>query len=280
VVGELTGLTDSEATIEGRRGPVVVPLAAIVIARPVAADRRQILDLEVIAGRGWRAREIAEFDGWLLRADRGWTGRANSVLPAGTPSRPLAAMLDAARSFYTQRNLPLQIQLPLPARGPLAAELAQRGWPVQRPAVVLTRKLERTDPAWPVALTSQPSGSWLAAYHYRGGVLPDHAVELLVRHDQVRFATATVEGQVAGIARGAVDDGWLGITAVEVGPEQRRRGVAVAMIASLQSWASTLPADHCYVQVDVDNQPALALYRRLGFTEHHRYHYRTDPEVG
>jgi N-acetylglutamate synthase len=36
-------------------------------------------------------------------------------------------------------------------------------------------------------------------------------------------------------------------------------------------------AHSCLLQVSDDNVPALALYARMGFTEHHRYHYRPAP---
>ncbi|HWF54955.1 MAG TPA: hypothetical protein VG223_10025 [Solirubrobacteraceae bacterium] len=36
-------------------------------------------------------------------------------------------------------------------------------------------------------------------------------------------------------------------------------------------------AAHAYLQVEADNDPALALYGRLGFTESHRYRHRVAP---
>src|SRR6185437_12766765 len=116
LVGELTAVDPDSVTVATRRGPVTVDRSAVLVLKPVAASRREVLELERISRRGWRAAEQAELDGWLLFADRGWTGRANSVLPLRSPARPLPELLDAARRYYAARGLPLQIQLPLPAR--------------------------------------------------------------------------------------------------------------------------------------------------------------------
>lgn len=281
VVGELIALAEDTATVSSRRGPVTVQRGDIALVRAVAANRGEILELERISRRGWRAREVVDLDGWELHADRGWTGRANSVLPLRTPGRPVAELVAAAGRFFADRGLPLQIQLPLPARGLLDAELAGRCWTLERPTIMLTRALpvppaeDRGD----VSLSTEPSPRWLAAYHYRGEELPPHAVELLTRHDSVRFAAVVRHGELVGIARGAVDEGWLGVTAVEVSPEHRRSGVATELMLALQSWGYGAGASRCYLQVEAGNSAAVALYQRLGFTEHHRYHYRIEPST-
>ncbi len=290
VVGELVSLTPTTAIVTASGGPVTVARADIVAARAVAPHRRQILELERISRRGWRAAEVLELDGWLLHADQGWTGRANSILPLGTARRPLSGLLAEAGRFYADRGLPLQVQLPLPARGLLDAELAGRCWSIARPTVMLTAPLAGPGGAMPgagppagpaavdqVTLDPVPSAGWLAGYHYRGGSLPEHAERLLTRHERVRFATASRRGETIGIARGTVDEGWLGVTAVEVAAEHRRRGVAGALMQALRDWALDEGATQCYLQVDADNTAALACYQRLGFTEHHRYHYRIAP---
>jgi len=42
------------------------------------------------------------------------------------------------------------------------------------------------------------------------------------------LAQIGVDGQVVAIGRGVVDDGWLGLSAIAVGPPFRRRGLAQA----------------------------------------------------
>ena len=52
-----------------------------------------------------------------------------------------------------------------------------------------------------------------------------------------------------------------------VHPDQHRRGVATALLADALTWMQRWRADRVLVNTHVDNEPALALYRRLGFVD-------------
>lgn len=278
VVGVLLGLDQDWAEVRGRSGVQRVARAGIVAARLVAPDRRSILDLETVMAAGWRAAETADLDGWLLRHDAGWTRRANSALPLRTSSLPFPELLDAVTAFYAERGLAPRIQLPLPARGLIDAELARRCWQIEAPVAVLTRELPtQVQDRPPVTISATLEDAWRAGYHARDGLLPPQAQALLERHPEVAFAHVAEQGRTLGIARGTVDSEWLGITALEVAADARRRGIATALVARLEAWGFAAGARRAYLQVEIDNSPALALYRGLGYTEHHRYHYRRPP---
>jgi GNAT superfamily N-acetyltransferase len=286
VVGELVSADAATLVVLGRSGPVEIVRDSVVTARPVAPDRRRILELEGIAARAWPADDAEMLDGWLLRATGGWTRRANSALPLGTSTRPVADQLADTEGFYRARGLRPAIQIPLPARGLLDAELAQRCWVVDGAATVLTRRLPATpEPAGRRSVTEEPSiqldvrptDRWQAGYHARDGVLLPAALELLARGGRVRFASVQVDGRTAGIARGVVDSGWLGLSALEVDPAHRRRGLATALMAALEAWGLGEGAAQAYLQVEQANAAALALYLGQGYAEHHRYHFRLAP---
>ena len=78
--------------------------------------------------------------------------------------------------------------------------------------------------------------------------------------------------------RSSVDDGGGGFTAFEFDPGHRRRGLAGHVLRELLRWAAERGATSAYLQVALENEAALALYHRLGFAPHHRYHYRTAPD--
>ena len=93
-LGELTELTDTHLTVNTASGPVRVPLGEVHRAKLVPAPRRaaarQITALELAADEAWPAPVRERLGDWWLRAADGWTGRANSLLPAGSPGMPVA----------------------------------------------------------------------------------------------------------------------------------------------------------------------------------------------
>jgi GNAT superfamily N-acetyltransferase len=281
VVGDLVGLDSQTAVVETRRGPVEVPLDRVALARLVTPSTADELALEAVAARGLRPADQERLGGWILRANGGFTHRANSVLPLRQPELPLDEVLAVAHRWYTERGLPVLLHIPVEARRLLDAELGERGWPADQLTRVLVARLDALAPpgapAPPVVVEPAPDDGWLALY--RGGQgAEEPARALLTRHDTVAFASIRVDGRTVAVGRAAVDDGWLGVMAVEVDPGHRRAGLASAVMAALWQWGAAAGAVRGYLQVSADNAPAVALYSRLGYWLHHEYHYRTEPE--
>jgi N-acetylglutamate synthase len=237
-----------------------------------------VVDLELLAARGWRAPAEERLGDWLLRAGGGFTGRANSVLVVGDPGMPLPAAVDAVARWYDDRGLRPCAQLPGGQSRVADAAFAAAGWARDEDTLVLTAPIGPPPPDdVPVELATAPDGAWLAGYRYRGAPLPDVATAVLTNADDAVFASVRLDrapAPLAAVARGVLTDGWLGVTAVTVAEEHRRRGLATAVMTALQRWAADRGAHSVYLQVLGSNAPARALYRRAGFIEHHRYHYR------
>jgi ribosomal protein S18 acetylase RimI-like enzyme len=250
---------------------------------------QSIFELERIAAAHWRGTEEEWLGDWLLRAADGFTGRANSALALGEPGGSLDAGLDAAAAWYRSRGLPPMIAIPLSldSSGPgheLDAALAARNWSI-RPgaAFVMVADLPLADlpdvrGLYEVRVSSEPDEGWLARYHYRGqDSLPPAAMRVLTSCEDQAFVSLRAGGEVLAIARLSVAAGWAGITAVEVHPDHRRRGLGTAVTAATCQVAGQRAVSAVFLQVAEDNAAARALYERIGFRYAHRYQYRVAP---
>jgi ribosomal protein S18 acetylase RimI-like enzyme len=238
-------------------------------------------DLERLVARSWRGLEEERFGDWLLRASGGFTGRANSALVVGDPPNDLPTAVQALTDWYAARGLRPRAQVPVPGSEPADAAFDAAGWLRDEDNLVLTAPLA----GWPapnvaVDLAAEPDEAWLTGYRYRGTPLPPVARDVLVNADDPVFASIRCDpapAPLAAVARGVVVDDWLVVTAVTVDERYRRQGLASAVMAGLGAWARDRGGRSCALQVAGSNAPALSLYERLGFTEHHRYHYRLGP---
>ncbi len=297
VLGDLESWSGGVLTVRRKDGDLVrvaeVDLVAgkVVPARRVIARRHDLVsdaDVEAVAALGWQGLETERLGGWLLRAAGGWTGRANSALPLGDPGLDPEAAIDAVVAWYTERGLTPQFQVPVPLAADLDDRLAARGWDCPYGvggihlmtgdvAAILQAAGPDRDDLPPVTLSAAPSAGWLGVYRYREAPLPPVATEVLTRAAAPVFAEVVLDGETVATGRGAVDAGWLGIFAMETTDAARRRGLARHVMLTLIRHARTAGARHVYLQVSADNTGAVALYRGLGLTMHHHYHYRRAP---
>nr|WP_240895034.1 GNAT family N-acetyltransferase [Kineococcus siccus] len=126
--------------------------------------------------------------------------------------------------------------------------------------------------------TPRPDEDWLGAYHYRGGAaVPPAGRAVLVSADEQVFVRVRDGDRTVAVARGSLSPGWAGLSAVEVAPSHRRRGLARRVLAEVADWARAAGATSAYLQVAEANGGARALYGAAGFTVHHGYHYRLAP---
>lgn len=284
----------------------------------------EIIELERAAALHWRGVEEEALGEWVLRAAEGFTGRANSVLPAGDPGLPLDQALATITSWYRSRGLPPMIQVAMPLDGAgrqeepgpgergLDAELARRGWGIRSgdafvmTTTVMTPTVTTPTPATVrdncrdssrnrelkperdgerererVRVDGELTPEWLALHRYRGqSELPPVRMKVLTSApEQVFVSLVTGEtgddgDRAVAVARLSFGGGWAGITAVEVAPAYRRRGLGSALTAVCCERAFESGAKRVFLQVETGNEAARALYERCGFTYAHRYQYR------
>ena len=274
VIGHLEQV-EPTALIRTKDGELVdIAPADIVSVRelshaPVRAS--EIRALEHAAALAWPGVEQQWLGGWLLRAGHGVTSRANSAIPLDMSAQ--IADLAAVRDWYRERGLPAWLALPerlLPIRTPGI-----------KPARVMVRELPAPPSSSPNVTPAQPSPSSVTLAQQ-----PDAQwLELYERDVPVDVLTSVVDGQLTfaiipdcAVGRGAVTtapDGtpWLGISSVRVSPAQRGQGHARAVCEALADWGAQAGARQAYVQVEVENHAAIALYTSLGFRLHHQTRY-------
>jgi ribosomal protein S18 acetylase RimI-like enzyme len=228
-------------------------------------------------------------DGWLLRLSPGKARRARCVNALAAGRLPLAEKLSLAGAAFTEAGLPLLVRItPFTQPGGLDAQLAAAGWTVLDPTRVMVLPVLTTarDPA-PLpsglsleplaaepfaqtvgALRESPPGEVAAHAHrlahspvpYRGFVLRDRTTAHVLACGQ--FAR---EGRLVGLYD------------VFTHAQARGRGLATLLCERMLSQSACEGGTTAYLQVAADNDPALRIYRRLGFVDGYGYHYRQPP---
>ncbi|WP_101950501.1 N-acetyltransferase [Mycobacterium sp. 3519A] len=261
VIGHLVSVGEI-LSVRTKRGDVVSVAAADVVtmktlaAAPVRTG--DIRNLEHAAALAWPGAEHEWVDGWLLRFGHGSTRRANSAVPLDFSVGAVGAIVD----WYAARGLP-----PL-AAAPDRLLRVPPAVPTDGENLVMAGELAVAAAA--VDIADAPDDEWLRLYR---------------REVPVDVLTAVVDGEVAfgaiagaAVGRAAVTtapDGtrWVGLSAVHVVPQARRRGLARDLCAGLLAWGGERGATRAYVQVLTDNTTAIRLYESMGFTVHHRSRY-------
>ena len=309
-VGTLVRRDDETVEVDTSQGPVTIQRTRIEAAKevPPKPSRRgaahlalSIEDLQRVMTPAWGAVERASIGDWALRASAGYTQRGNSVVPVGSPGRPLTDAVLDVEAWYAARDLPAKFALAGPqgfdpADDPLGALLLSRGYVVGSRTLNLTAARETVaaaDPGGPaVTVGSELTSQWLEAYRLTRATVPGATEAVLRDSPRVVFASITPGGGLSqqlglraadaagttpiALARLGIGAGWAGLGAVWTDPAYRGRGLAAHLTAALAAHLRQEDIGLIHLQVEHDNETAIRLYRRLGFAVHSSYAYLTQ----
>lgn len=230
--------------------------------------------------------------GWLLPLDGGTVGRAHSAVPL-THEAPDLALLPRIEARYEAAGLPPVFRLPVeqPAFADFGAALRERGYTPTQATLVMQGRTQRMadsghrEDGASVQIDAVPQPDWARIYLGEGFDATDgaHRVRLLQRaQDAVYVSLRVPEGEpgagtVAAVGCACFAEGWAGVHGMRTRPMYRSRGYARRIIVAMGQAALARGIERAFLQVEIENQLARALYARTGFEPLWTYAYWRRP---
>lgn len=232
----------------------------------------------------WPAMQQTLLDGWLLRFSKGFTKRANSIVPLYPSMNPINEKVRYCENAYAREKLQTIFRLTsLDKREALDTYLAQRGYAEVEPSRVLYAPLA-TEPSTNV---KKPAGfrlvafePWLDAYTQLTGMTDTartlHALVLKGIQCECAFAVVERQERVVACGLGVIDQDLLGLFDIVTHPTHRNQGLGETLVGSLLRWGADQGAQFSYLAMVAANEPAAALYAKLRFRDLYHYWYRVS----
>jgi GNAT superfamily N-acetyltransferase len=246
-------------------------------------DQTFLSKLEDAALNAWPAPRQMILDGWLLRFAKGYTKRSNSVNLRYESGLPLTEKIQMCEAVYTREGFPLIFRLPDPFTSQaVRVALNRAGYQAFDPTYVLGKALgrkhvipggikmeEMTIDAWlelRAALTGTSLDDWSVHRDILGVIVPDKVL-----------LGVYANGKPIACGMGVLEGEQLGYFSIFVSSEFRRRGYGQVTMWGITNWGLERGATFGYLQVEGDNEPALAMYQKMGFDLCYRYVYCKKP---
>ncbi len=221
------------------------------------------------------------YDGWLLRVSPGKARRARSVTAHFGSTLPLVQKIRYCERVYGERGLPTLFRItPFVQPPALPSVLATEGYTAFDTTLVQVASLMRPPEVavrGDLAIEAPDLAAFADAVAVLQGATPEqrdaYHERMLATPQAFRALLARDGTAVAGVGTVMLEDGLAGVFSMATAPGHRRQGVATALVARLLAWAWEHGARLAYLQVEANNAPAIAAYRKFGFATGYTYHY-------
>lgn len=248
------------------------------------SNEKVIQKIEELSINAFPSLQTLFVDGWLLRFSNGYSKRANSINPLYASNEKINEKLEKVEQIYRQKSLPVIYKLTshvFPKN--LDSVLEQAGYSLEGMTSVQLLSLNE------VVVTSTSSSNiliykcledkWFNSFceltHMKKTdqpILKKMLERIVPKVCYVILFNDKEETVACGL--GALEDDYLGLFDIVTNPKHRNKGYGMQLIIAILDWGKANGAKNAYLQVVLDNIPALNLYTKLGFKEAYKYWYR------
>lgn len=264
-----------------------------------------IQKIEELSMNAWPSYKIELYDKWLIRFSHQYTYRTNCVEQVGSSSLPIDEKVAYCEEIYSNYNTPCNFKISPVIAPDFDSYLAAHGYAIRHETEVMTMSLDKFKPIdipyTEVSIQDNMYGlPTLVRYDNNVSVsindtITDRWISELFRLNQTTnpihrkivpsmfkaipkktIVTAISDGhRMVASGLGILDRDELGIYAIYIDPEYRRKHYAKCICNTLITQGMKLGARYAYLQVVKGNQPAISLYNSLGLRYYYSYWFRS-----
>jgi GNAT superfamily N-acetyltransferase len=251
-----------------------LPVLAII----KTSTKLDFQEIEYAGFRAWPAFEESEADGVVLRYSHGHTKRANSANILLQQKGDYATLVRRCEGYFKDKNLPCIFRLPSFCNNQqLDSYLELMGYKSMDRSLILYRSLEYASFDSP-EFSVKSSHEWLESYCQISAIdISSHEAHLKILNrikDKVLMAVLVENEMEVACGIGVISNGYFGLFDLATEKSARNMGYGTKLLNGMLSWALTNGATKAYLQVVANNQPAISLYKKMGYRPCYEYWYR------
>lgn len=245
-----------------------------------------IKTVEDLSLNAWPSHQMQVYDGWILRFSFFYTHRTNCVETIGPAQLPLAEKVAYCEEVYRKWGTPSVFKISPLTTPALELFLKERGYVEEHRVDNMVIDLagmadtELPESALPLVLGERVDREWLDALFSLKNVTDENHLRVVpamydaIPKDEITVKVLNERGEVVGTGLGILDRGYVGIYAIHVREDCRRRGLAEAIVRTLLKEGAGKGAAKAYLQVVSGNEPAKRLYEKVGFQSEYACWFR------
>ncbi|MGH4123188.1 MAG: GNAT family N-acetyltransferase [Clostridium sp.] len=240
-----------------------------------------IRDIEEMSLNAFPALQNMVYDGWVLRFADGYARRANSINPLYFSNENINQKIKNCEEIYNSRNLDVIYKI-TPNVYPSNLDSILEDLHYKIDAATSLQVLELDNISEPsnenIICNNDINEAWLNYFCEMDNISDKNKVILksMLKNiiPQKYFILLQVEGKIIGCGLGVLDKGFIGIYDIVVDKDYRNKGYGRELVLNLLKLGKKDGAKKAYLQVMLNNPPALKVYSNIGFKEVYKYWYR------